>query len=126
MNFPPKNEKKRAPRNRTIELKKNEIKKFRAKIISTKEIFDLNSIKNKTICGDTFEILKLLPEKTFDLLFADPPYNLTKNFGENSFKQTASRRIRKLARFVAERLRETFKTDGFGLHLRRLAFVFGD
>ncbi|MGI8669080.1 MAG: DNA-methyltransferase, partial [Aridibacter sp.] len=41
------------------------------------------------ICGDAFEILKRLPEKTFDLLFADPPYNLTKNFGENSFKQTS-------------------------------------
>lgn len=89
MNFPPNNEKKRAPRNRTIELKTEEIEKFRASIISAKDITDLNSIKNKTICGDTFEILKLLPEKSFALLFADPPYNLTKNFGENSFKQTS-------------------------------------
>ncbi len=80
--------KKRAPRNRTIELNENELEKFRASLISAKDITDLDSIKNKTICGDTFEILKLLPEKSFDLLFADPPYNLTKNFGENSFKQT--------------------------------------
>ncbi|MEZ5426746.1 MAG: site-specific DNA-methyltransferase [Pyrinomonadaceae bacterium] len=28
-----------------------------------------------------------MPEKSFDLLFADPPYNLNKNFGNNSFKQ---------------------------------------
>ena len=89
MTFPPNNEKKRAPRNRTIELQEAEIEKFRASLISSKNITYLDSIKNKTICGDTFEILKLLPEQSFDLLFADPPYNLTKNFGENSFKQTS-------------------------------------
>ena len=89
MTFSPNNEKKRAPRNRTIELKTQEVEKFRASLISSKNITDLGSIKNKTICGDTFEILKLLPEKSFDLLFADPPYNLSKNFGENSFKQTS-------------------------------------
>lgn len=83
-------EKKRAPRNRTIELNRAEIAKFRAKIITAKNISDIDSVKNKTVCGDTFDILKLLPEKSFDLLFADPPYNLTKIFGENSFKQTSS------------------------------------
>ena len=81
--------KKRAPRNRTIELNQDEIEHFRAKIISAKDISGIDSVKNKTICGDTFKVLKLLPENSFDLLFADPPYNLTKNFGENSFKQTS-------------------------------------
>ena len=90
MNFSPKNEKKRAPRNRTIEIKSEEIENFRSEIISAKDISNPDSIKNKTICGDTFGLLKILPEKSFDLLFADPPYNLTKNFGENSFKQTSS------------------------------------
>ncbi|CAN5572974.1 hypothetical protein BH20ACI4_BH20ACI4_32300 [soil metagenome] len=89
MSFPSDNKKKRAPRNRTIELKETETEEFRARLVLAKQITDLNSIKNKTICGDTFEILKLLPEKSFDLLFADPPYNLTKNFGANSFKQTS-------------------------------------
>jgi site-specific DNA-methyltransferase (adenine-specific) len=83
-------EKKRAPRNRTIELNQNEIERFRASLISAENIAGIDSIKNKTIFGDTFEILKLLPTHSFDLLFADPPYNLTKNFGENSFKQIAS------------------------------------
>ncbi len=31
---------------------------------------------NKIILGDCIEILKLLPEKSVDLIFADPPYNL--------------------------------------------------
>ena len=40
--------------------------------------------------SDSWKKLDKLPEKKFDLLFADPPYNLTKNFGENSFKQTSA------------------------------------
>lgn len=82
-------QKKRAPRNRTIELKPEESEIFRRRLISAKHVSGLDSVKNKIICGDTFETLKLLPEKSFDLLFADPPYNLTKNFGTNSFKQTS-------------------------------------
>lgn len=89
MNFPPKNTKKRAPRNRTIELKSEDVEIFRSRLISPQEISNKKSIENKTICGDTFETLKLLPETSFDLLFADPPYNLTKDFGTNSFKQTS-------------------------------------
>lgn len=81
--------KKRAPRNRTIELNQDEIEQFRASIISAENVSGVDSVKNKTVRGDTFEILRLLPENSFDLLFADPPYNLTKNFGENSFRQTS-------------------------------------
>ncbi len=77
--------KARAPRNRTIELSTDEIEIYRKNIITTAD--DLEICRNKIICGDAFEILDKLPEKHFDLLFADPPYNLTKNFGENSFRQ---------------------------------------
>jgi len=31
---------------------------------------------NKIINGNSLEVLKKIPEKTFDLIFADPPYNL--------------------------------------------------
>jgi len=79
--------KERAPRNRTIELTGQEIEIYRKRLIYLED--DLPDCRNKIICGDAFEWLKKLPEKTFDLLFADPPYNLTKNFGENSFRQTS-------------------------------------
>ena len=35
--------------------------------------FDL---KNKIINGDSLKELKKIPDETFDLVFADPPYNL--------------------------------------------------
>ncbi|MEO8074501.1 MAG: DNA methyltransferase [Acidobacteriota bacterium] len=81
--------KKRAPRNRTIELSNEESEIFRRRVVYFDNDTDFSDIRNKTICGDAFEIINHLPEKKFDLLFADPPYNLTKNFGANSFRQTS-------------------------------------
>ena len=34
------------------------------------------SFKNKLINGDSLKELKKIPDETFDLIFADPPYNL--------------------------------------------------
>ena len=31
---------------------------------------------NEIINGDSLEILKKIPDKSFDLVFADPPYNM--------------------------------------------------
>jgi site-specific DNA-methyltransferase (adenine-specific) len=70
----------RAPRNRTIEVSRSEADVLKNKQSSAKEI----------VCGDAFEVLKTLPEQSFDLLFADPPYNLTKKFGKEEFIQSSS------------------------------------
>ena len=45
---------------------------------------------NAVVHGDAFDVLPRLTEKSFDLLFADPPYNLAKNFGTNTFKKLTS------------------------------------
>ena len=34
------------------------------------------AFKNKLINGDSLEELKKIPNESFDLIFADPPYNL--------------------------------------------------
>lgn len=50
-------------------------------------IADIKSIQNKVILGDLFSVCDRLPEKSMDLIIADPPYNLSKQFGENKFYQ---------------------------------------
>ena len=35
-----------------------------------------DNFKNKIINGDCLIELKKIPDRTFDLVFADPPYNL--------------------------------------------------
>lgn len=47
----------------------------------------LDEIIDRTVCQDTFEILDWLPAESVDLLFADPPYNLSKSFLSSSFSQ---------------------------------------
>ncbi|HEY0426238.1 MAG TPA: site-specific DNA-methyltransferase [Pyrinomonadaceae bacterium] len=79
----------RAPRNRTIDLTEQEINRYRRRLIYPDKKSNFENCRNKIVCGDAFEVLAKLPETRFDLLFADPPYNLTKNFGENSFRQTS-------------------------------------
>src|ERR1044072_2343307 len=82
--------KPRAPRNRTIELTSKETARFRRRLLPAAGKSISSKYVDSTILGDSFEALKRLPAVSFDLLFADPPYNLNKNFGENSFQQTSS------------------------------------
>ena len=77
----------RAPRNRTLELGADEIDWLKSRLVraGTDSVF-----RNAIVCGNAFEILPK-PELHgyFDLLFADPPYNLSKNFGTEKFKKTS-------------------------------------
>lgn len=79
-------QKKRAPRNRTIELAPGDEEILRPLLAATDNAVDF---VNRVFCDDCFEILPKFALGSFDLLFADPPYNLNKSFGDNSFKQTS-------------------------------------
>ena len=77
----------KAGRNKTIDISVEEGRKYLDKCISVNVPTDIKNIKNKTICGDTFEVLDLLPHNFVDLLIVDPPYNLDKEFGTGKFKK---------------------------------------
>jgi len=47
----------------------------------------LPAIENRTIHQSLFEIIDYLPSSCVDLLFIDPPYNLTKSFHSNTFRE---------------------------------------
>lgn len=79
----------KADRNKTIDITVEEGKEYLERCITVSEKATLNTVLDKTILGDTFETLKLLPEKSIDLLIVDPPYNLDKNFHGKMFKKTS-------------------------------------
>ncbi len=85
---PSKNERKRAPRNRTIEITSGELTSLRKKLKGSRD--SAENRKNAVVHGDTFDVLPKLQMSSVDLLFADPPYNLTKAFGKESFKERSS------------------------------------
>ena len=80
--------KKKAPRNRTLIVTEAESEQFAEYLFQYSEGTDLilDNILNKTILGNTIEVLRGLPESIFDLVIIDPPYNLDKDFHGFKFK----------------------------------------
>jgi len=78
--------KQRAERNRTIFLTDKEISFYADQCLTLQECLQ-QPVLDKIIFADTFETAPLLPHGTVDLLIVDPPYNLSKAFGGNTFKK---------------------------------------
>lgn len=78
----------KAARNKTIDISVEEGTDYLERCITVSQKPEASSILDKTILGDTFAVLPLLPEKFVDLLIVDPPYNLDKDFNGNKFKKT--------------------------------------
>ena len=65
--------------NRTIVLTDDEKHTYKDYIL---DHFELN--ENSVICGDFNKINNQIPDKYVDLILLDPPYNITKTYGENT------------------------------------------
>ena len=79
----------KAGRNKTIDISIEEGRCYLNRCIHISEPCSLDIITDKTIVGDTFATLHLLPEGFVDLLIVDPPYNLDKDFHGQKFKKTS-------------------------------------
>ena len=79
--------KTRAPRNRTIELDDAELDEYSHRVLRLSRPASYADIANRVINQDVFEALEFLPQSFADVLFVDPPYNLTKSFNSTSFAQ---------------------------------------
>ncbi|MCH8291563.1 site-specific DNA-methyltransferase [Candidatus Poribacteria bacterium] len=77
----------KAPRNRTITLSEQEKEAYRRKLSKVSSAASLEHIRNRVVNEDLFCIIDWLPPNFVDLLFIDPPYNLTKRFNTHAFKQ---------------------------------------
>ena len=79
--------KKRAPRNRTIELSESDRKRLRPRLITDSKDIDHSMPRQATICGEYSRIVADLPTGIIDLLILDPPYNLNKSFNGRKFSR---------------------------------------
>ena len=77
----------RAGRNRTVTLTDEDILRLKGKLLTLNADVSSEEITNRTIYQDLFECISYLPENFVDLLFVDPPYNLTKEFNSNKFRE---------------------------------------
>ena len=79
----------KAERNKTIDISVEEGRCYLERCIKVTKKVSSKQILDKTIIGDTFSTLPLLPESFVDLLIVDPPYNLDKDFHGKKFKKTS-------------------------------------
>lgn len=77
--------KQRAKYNRTLTLTEADVLACRDKLVKLSKKTDIDKILNKTICQDVVEAIDFLPDCCVDMLFADPPYNISKSFNGRFF-----------------------------------------
>ena len=70
----------KAPKNKTIDLDLEEGRAYLDRCLRPDAPAALEDVLDRTICGDSFTVLPLLPRGFADLLIVDPPYNLSKDF----------------------------------------------
>lgn len=102
----------RAPRNRTIILTEHDRQRYGPSLRKLHAPGSLADVIDSTICQDVFDVLDLLPPHGFDLIFADPPYNLTKDFNGTTFKQTGSDEYQAWLESWLPRMRQLLKPEG--------------
>ncbi len=77
---------KKSTRNKTIDTTVSEGQQYLSRCIKVDlPIQNIESVLDKTILGNTFSVIPNLPKESVDLIIADPPYNLSKVFGNTKF-----------------------------------------
>lgn len=105
--------KERAPYNRTLQVNEEEIAELKKRLLfSAGFAFTENEIINKTICGDLFQTIDLLPDAFADLIIIDPPYNLSKDFAGMKFRQMNDNAYLEYLRSWFPKVAKKLKPDG--------------
>lgn len=106
-----KTKENKSSRNKTIDFEVDIGNSYLEKVIQVNEKKEVNEIINKTINGDTIEVLEYFPKKFVDLLIVDPPYNLSKNYHGNSFDKRKDDAYEEYTKLWLEKIIPTLKDN---------------
>ena len=70
-------------------LSDDELVQYKAKLAKLESPAALEDVRDTVFCQDLFTALPNLPDASVDLMFADPPYNLSKSFNDLRFRKTS-------------------------------------
>ena len=77
----------KAANNRSLDLSEAERRRLLARCVRPEGPLTPDEALDRILPGDSLELLELLPRGFADLLIADPPYNLTKNYNGSRFSR---------------------------------------
>lgn len=105
--------KKRAPRNRTLTIVQEEIRRIRSRLLGIDSLAVASGdFHGRTVCADLFEALPHFPSGCCDMVFADPPYNMTKNFNGIAFKKRTTEDYASWLRLWLPEMKRLLKPTG--------------
>ena len=99
----------RAQHNRTMTLTDKERFYYRARLLSVDSV---DPFLNRIICGNLLDVLPKLPSACCDLIFADPPYNIAKNFNGQKFKSGSTEQYTTYLRSWLPEMKRLLKPTG--------------
>lgn len=103
----------RSPRNKTIDfsLDSEEGQKYLSRCINVSHDVTVEDVSDRIIQGDCFQVLRHLPENCADLVIADPPYNITKDFAGSTFHRRDQESYREFTAEWMDMIIPLMKTD---------------
>jgi site-specific DNA-methyltransferase (adenine-specific) len=77
----------RAPFNRTLDISSEDIADYAKQLLQIDKPVKAEKLYGKILHMDIFDAVKYLPDSFVDLMFIDPPYNMSKKFNSSVFKE---------------------------------------
>lgn len=106
----------KSPKNKTIDTTVEEGREYLKQCIDMRKGEVASNTfhipKDSTVIGDMMEACQYIPEKSVDLIIADPPYNLDKNYNGSRFKSTDAASYEEYTRKWLKRVKPLLKDNG--------------
>lgn len=100
--------------NKTIDFSLQEADEFLKSAIKESQLegLDINKLEDNIVIGDYFNSIKHFPDKYFDLIIVDPPYNLRKDYHGNIFNAKKTEEYEHFTRSWLESIHSKLKENG--------------
>ena len=101
----------KSDRNKTLDLPLNECEEYLEKCVFPKRPLSPEELQDKVFCGDFFSIAPLIPDCSFPLIIADPPYNLRKDYAGEVFSRKNDREYEEFTRSWLTEIKRLARPD---------------
>ena len=103
----------KSKRNKTIDFTLENAPKdvLNSIVDETTDLSKLDNIINQTINGDSFAIMKEMPDNFVDLALVDPPYNLNKKYDGLNFKKMSEQDYQKYTQHWIDLIKPKLKNN---------------
>lgn len=99
-------------RNKTIDMSVDEGRQYLSSCRFTKKAKNAEEITDKYYNADFFTVMKYFPENFVDLVVADPPYNLRKDYGGEIWNKTNREEYENFTRQWLQEVKRLLKNTG--------------